>query len=301
MQRSWSPIRRVAVAAALLVAFSGCGSAGSSPGDTGPDEVAGDVLLRATVTQALPPESLFTWLPTITITADRTVVTAGPVPAIFPGPLLPNVLGRSITAAGYERLVGGARTLGLLEGNGDFSPSDVMPGSQLGRVELLVDGALRTITGNPTLVMHCVAAPCDPVPGTPEAFGVFWQALLDLPSTLGGDLGREFAYEPEAFALLIGIEPMDAGGIAPQVVGWPLDTALADIGLPVGDRLVPRCGTIRGEDAAILAAAFSRANQLTRWVDRGGAEADAVAIAVRPLLPGEDVCRDLFGLEEQPG
>ena len=298
MQRCWSPIRRVAVGTALVVAVSSCGSAGSSPGDTGPDEVPGDVLLRATITQALPPESLFPWVPAVTITADRTVVTAGPVPAIFPGPLLPNLRGRSISEAGFERLVSGARTLGLLEGNGDFSPSDVMPGSQRGLVEVVVDGALRTITGDPNLVMHCVTAPCDPVPGTPEAFGVFWQALLDLPTILGDDLGQEFAYEPGAFALLIGVEPMDGGGIAPQVVGWPLDTALADIGLPVGDRLLPRCGTVRGEDAAILAAAFSRATQLTRWVDRGGAEADAVAIAVRPLLPGEDVCRDLFGLEE---
>jgi hypothetical protein len=165
-------------------------------------------------------------------------------------------------------------------------------------VDLLVDGELRTITGDPGRLMQCVRAPCNPPPATPEAFATFWHALLDLPSTLGDELGEEAEYEPEAFALLIGIEPIDGGGIAPQVVRWPLDTALADTGRAVGDGPVPRCATVRGADARILAGAFAGANQLTRWVDAGGAEVDSLSIAVRPLMPGEDACKELFGIEE---
>jgi hypothetical protein len=221
------------------------------------------------------------------------------VPAIFPGPLAPNLRGRSITEAGYERIVNGARTLGLLDGNGDFSPGDVAPGAQQGRVELVVDGALRTIVGDPNRVIQCVRAPCDPAPSTPEAFATFWQALLDLPSMMPEELGEEFAYQPEAWALLIGVQPPDGGGIAPQVVDWPIERALADIGRPVGDGLLPRCGTVRGADAGVLTAAFGAANQLTRWVDPGGAERDSVSIAVRALMPGEDACRELFGIEEE--
>ena len=54
---------------------------------------------------------------------------------------------------------------------------------------------------------------------------------------------------------------------------------------------------VEGEDAATLEAAFAAANQLTQWVDAGGDPADAVSIAVRPLLPGDDPCMDLFGVD----
>jgi hypothetical protein len=54
---------------------------------------------------------------------------------------------------------------------------------------------------------------------------------------------------------------------------------------------------VTGEDAATLETAFAAANQLTMWVDEGGDEADAVSIAVRPLLPGEDPCQELFGID----
>ena len=55
--------------------------------------------------------------------------------------------------------------------------------------------------------------------------------------------------------------------------------------------------TVEGEEAATLEASFATANQLTQWVDAGGDPADAVSIAVRPLLPGDDTCMDLFGVD----
>ena len=295
---SSSRVARVLTTLLVAVVVGACGSSEAPSGSDSADGETGDFLLRAALTQALLPESLFGSGPVITITADRTVVTNGPVLAIFPGPLAPNLRGRSITAAGVERIVNGARTLGLLEGDGVFSPADVAPGAQQGRVELIVDGALRTITGDPGRVMQCIRAPCEPAPSSPEAFATFWQALLDLPSMMPEELGREFAYEPEAWALLIGIQPPDDDGIASQVVEWPLERALADTGRPTGDGPLPRCGTVRGADAAVLTDAFAGANQLTTWIDRGGAEGDAVSIAVRPLLTGEDACRELFGIEE---
>ncbi len=156
---------------------------------------------------------------------------------------------------------------------------------------------MRQITGDPNRTIECITTPCDPAPGSPEAFGTFWRELGDLRSLVGDELGADAPYHPEGYALLIGVTPPDDAGLAPQVLPWPLETPLAETGMPIGDADLPRCATVEGEDAATLEAAFAAANQLTQWVDAGGDPADAVSIAVRPLLPGDDPCMDLFGVD----
>ena len=146
--------------------------------------------LRATTTQAVPPIDRFGLLPMVTITGDNQVVVAGPQIAIYPGPLLPNLQARPITDAGFAKIVERGRALGMFTGSGDFVPPDVMPGASLGRIEIVVDGVLHELTGDPSRVIVCVTTPCDPAPGTPEAFGAFWASLSDL-TWLAGDLGQE--------------------------------------------------------------------------------------------------------------
>ena len=68
------------------------------------------------------------------------------------------------------------------------------------------------------------------------------------------------------------------------------------MGKPIGSEPAPRCGTVRGADAATLRPSLEAANQLTRWVDKDADRADATAIQVRPMVPGEDVCLEVFGL-----
>jgi hypothetical protein len=286
---------RLAIVLVALVMVAACGTPGPSPAPS--DPAVGSFALRATLSQAIPPEARFTWLPYVHITADGIVVRQGPVPAIFPGPLLPNVQGAPLSDAGYEAIVARAEALGLLEGSGDFVPAGMPLGGQTGSVELRVDGELRAITGDPTRVIQCITTPCDSEPGTPEAFGTFWTDLGDLGSLVGSELGQDSVYHPAGFALLIGVEPPDDGGLGRQIATWPIDTSLADIGRPVGNTLLPRCGSVTGEDAATLETAFAAANQLTMWVDEGGDPADAVSIAVRPVLPGEDPCQELFGID----
>jgi hypothetical protein len=296
MNKRSARARRLAIVLAALLIAGACGSSAPSPAPSDA-AVEGSFALRATLNQAIPPEARFTWLPYLLITADGTVVRQGPVPAIFPGPLLPNLQGAPLSDAGYDLIVERARALGLLEGSGDFVPAGMPLGGQTGSVELRIDGELRTITGDPNRVIQCITTPCDPEPGTPEAFGTFWTDLGDLGSLVGGELGQETAYHPAGFALLIGVERPDDGGLGRQIATWPIDTPLADIGRPVGNTLLPRCGTVTGEDAATLETAFAAANQLTMWVDEGGDPADAVSIAVRPVLPGEDPCQELFGID----
>jgi hypothetical protein len=288
-------VKRLGLMAAIgLVAA--CGSAGGTPGTSvggSPDSDAG-YALRAVVSQAIPPTARFTWLPYAFISSDGIVVTQGAVPAIFPGPLVAPLFRAQLSDAGYDQVVERARSLGLLDGSGNFSPPNPMPGSMSGTIDLLVDGAMREITGDPNANIQCITTPCDAAPGTPEAFGSFWMDLGNLRALVGDELGPDAEYHPEGYALLVGTPPPDNSGIEPQVVNWVLDIPLAEIGEPIGADPFPTCGAVRGDDAATLEAAFASANQLTMWVDTTVSE--PVSITVRPLLPGDDPCADLFGV-----
>jgi hypothetical protein len=234
----------------------------------------------------------------VTITGDNRVVMAGPQIAIYPGPLLPNLQARPITDAGFAKIVDRGRALGMFTGSGDFVPPDVPPGASLGRIEIVVDGVLHDLTGDPSRVIVCITTPCDPAPGTPEAFGTFWGSLSDL-TWLAGDLGREAPYVADAYAVLAGVDVVDDPAIRPGVAIWPLaQPPIATLGNPVGSASNPRCGTVRGADAATLRPSFEAANQLTRWVDQGADRANAIPIQVRPMVPGEDICLEVFGLSE---
>jgi hypothetical protein len=288
------------LAAAVLVAAC-TGATSSSAPPTPSASPAGSAVpayrLRATTTQAIPPINRFGLLPMVTITGDNRVVVAGPQIMIYPGPLLPNLQARPLTDAGFAKIVDHGRALGMFSGSGDFVPPDVMPGALLGRVEIVVDGVLHDLTGDPSRVMVCITTPCDPEPGSPEAFGAFWSSLSDL-TWLAGDLGKEVPYVADAYAVLAGVQVVDDPAIRPGVAIWPLEQPIATLGKPVGSDPTPRCGTVRGADAATLRPSLEKANQLTRWVDEGADRADATAIQVRPMVPGEDVCLEVFGLSE---
>jgi len=285
------------IAAGLLACLVAAACQGSAASPDPSDGQAEGFALRAMPAQPIPPEALFSWLPHVLISDDGTVVRQGPIPAIFPGPLLPNLQGAALSEAGYDMIVARAASLGLLDGSGDFLPAGGPLGSLTGTVELRVDGEHRTMTGDPNANIQCFTTPCDAAPGTPEAFGSFWLDLGNLEALVGDELGEQTAYRPEAFALLIGVEPPNDEGLGRQILPWPLDTPLADTGIAIGNAARPRCATVTGDDAATLAAAFAPANQLTMWIDEGADPADAVSLAVRPVLPGEDPCQEVFGVD----
>jgi hypothetical protein len=223
---------------------------------------------------------------------------AGPQIMIYPGPLLPNLQARPITDAGFEKIVQRGRDLGMFTGSGDFTPPDVAPGAQLGRIEIVVDSALHTLTGDPSRTIVCITAPCNPAPGTPEAFATFWASLADL-SWLAGDLGQEAPYVADAYAVLAGVEPAEQPTLHEPVAVWPLEEPLATFGKSIGSASMPRCGTARGADATTLTPVLEKANQLTPWVDKGAeTPSNGMPIQVRPMVPGEDVCLEVFGISE---
>ena len=229
---------------ALLVGAACSGPAASpSPSQATPSASpeAEAYWLRMTTTQAIPPVNLFAVQPTLVITGDGVAVSQGPVPAIYPGPLLPNLLGRPVSEAGQAQIIQLARDLGLLDGATDFSGEDQMMGAVSGHIELTVDGRRVELTGNPGAQIVCVTTPCEPAPGSPEAFGEFWRRIMSLPETLAADIGPESPYVPPAYAILVGEPPEPEAGITPQIMDWPLDTPLATFGGPVANGTA-RCG-----------------------------------------------------------
>jgi hypothetical protein len=288
---------------ATAVVLAGCSAAGgssSSPVASAPSgaPAAPAYRLRATTTQALPPVNQFGLLPMVTITGDNEVVVAGPQIMIYPGPLLPNLRARPITDAGFEKIVQRGRDLGMFTGSGNFTPPDVAPGAPLGRIQIVVGGVLHALTGDPSRTIVCITAPCNPAPGTPEAFGSFWASLADL-GWLAGELGQEAPYVAAAYAVLAGVEPAEQPSLHEPVAVWPLEDRLATFGKPIGSASLPRCGTARSEDATTLRPVLEMANKLTPWVDKGAeSPSNGTPIQVRPMVPGEDVCLEVFGLSE---
>lgn len=276
------------LAGLLLTACSG-GSASPSPEPTLPDGAL--YRLRVTAVQALPPAATFNSAPSVLITVDGRVLSAGAVEAIFPGPLLGPTVERRITANGWARIVAAAREAGLLSGARDFTGGQMPPGSLVTRLEIAADGRVYDLTGDASRILMCITTPCDPRPGSPEAFGGFVSRLIDLGSWLGGDIGPEGRYVPDGYAVLVG-PPPDDQGLAQPAIDWPFEAGFGSFGMPLADGSGGRCGTLTGEDATAVRGPFAAATQITKWRDRS--DGSFHGLVVRALLPGDgDPCEGL--------
>jgi hypothetical protein len=251
------------------------------------------VVIRASTTQALAPQYLFTNMPMLVVTADGRALTQGAVPRVFPGPLLPAVLERQITPAGVQKLVAAARAAGLLSPDADFTGGAMVAGGMLGQLTIVADGTTYHLTGPVDGNPPCTAAQATcavPEKATAAAYLWFWNGLADLSSWLGSDLSQASApYVPTSYAILVGPPPNDVqpGNV---IATWPLkDQPLAGFGQPyvMGGF---RCGTVTGDAAAQLRPALEQANQQTAWVDDPTQSATR-SILVRPIVPGDgDYC-----------
>lgn len=279
----------LSLAGAMLAA---CGGTAPSPTPDASDPPDAVVKLRVTTVQALPPNTTFPWLPLVLITLDGRVISGGPVPAIFPGPLVNPLVERQLSAAGWARVVDAARAAGLLSGIADLTGGALPPGSEATRVEIVADGKVHVITGDASRQFNCITTPCVPPPGTPEAFSTFITGLIDLATTVGAaNLGEAHMYVPSGFGVIVGSAPDDQG-LAQQPIGWPLEGGFAAFGKPLADGSGGRCGLITDDDLALIRGPFGAATQITRW--RDPVDGSFHGLVVRPLLPGDgDPCQGL--------
>jgi hypothetical protein len=285
--------RPISLLALSLVLVAACAGAGPSPSPAptpspnaspspSPAPAQG-FYLRAWYTQALPPRHTFNWLPMLTI-ADGVLLDGNvAIDMIFPGPLTIVPIARPISDPGIAAVVDEARRLGLLGDITDFTGGQPMPGARLAQLELVVDGQRYLLTGNPDLNIVCVRAPCEAAPGTPEAFGAFWQELSMAGSWLDAELGPAQVFTPDRVALLL-TAPADQG-MAPLPAEWPFVTSLAEAGVAFPAEQGDRCVTLSGAALGAIWPQLLNANQLTVFVDQDGNQAAPV---VRVLVPGDE-------------
>jgi hypothetical protein len=197
-----------------------------------------------TTVQALPPRELFTWTPTILITDDLVAVQGGPIPLIFPGPLVTPLLGTPLTEDAWAKIVAEARAAGLLSGQSDFTGGALPPGASAERLQLVADGRTYDLTGDPNRVTFCGDVPCQVEPGTPEAFATFVSLLGNLPGWIGEGIGAPGPWTPTAYALLVWPPPPDEHNLAAAPLPWPFSVGAGNSAPP--GRARPRCGTVHG-------------------------------------------------------
>ena len=164
---------------------------------TGPDDVVIAVEYEGGF---VPREMLFARTPVAMVTGDGRALTTGPVPAIYPGPLLPNLLERSITPEATQALLATADDLGLL--------ADVI----YERNDQIADAAdtVVTITVDGATYRHAAYALGMDVEEDPARANLaeFVNAMVDLPGTVGEDqLGQEGPFAGEQY--LLQAEPFD--------------------------------------------------------------------------------------------
>lgn len=252
---------------------------------TGADE---PVLLIEQGGGLVPREMLMTSLPLIAVYGDGTVVTQGPIPAIYPGPALPNLRQSTITESGIQALLARADDAGLLDGDVTYADAPVADGPTT---------IFRVTAGGRTSTTSVYALGIgDPPPDASQEERDARQRLAtflnDATSLLdwlpASDVTlRDAEYEIERLRLVT--RPTGAANATPEVqpgqTDWPLATPLAVFGEP---HWLPetRCAVVDGSDLYMLLPALRQANSLTEWRSDGG----TWALFPRPLLPHEGGC-----------
>jgi hypothetical protein len=291
LRGSWT-----AAAAVTLFLLSGCaqqtaaGAPGTGPSpesSSAPAAPGADDALVLRVSSAggfVPPDQLVGRLPAVSVYADGRVIFNGPVPAIYPGPALPNLQWGTLSPAALRQLLDQAVAAG------------VRPGTDFGQ---------PGVADAPTTEVTAVTAAGEQTVGAvalrearaddPQLTKAQQQARKKLRGFVDGldavttelTTGRPQPYEPTALAAIAQryTEPDDRPG-RPLTAEWP-GPALPGESLSPGQQLT--CVTVTGEQLDAVLTAAKDATAGTPWLHAG----DSWSLLLRPLLPDEAGCADL--------
>jgi hypothetical protein len=292
------PRRAAAIAAAgLLATLLGACAAGatSPPGSPTGDTIlhptgAGDLVLRhQEVGGFVAPQALLARYPVISVYGDGTVITVGPIDAIFPGPALPNLVATRLTEAGLQRLLVAAGLAGLLGPDAQF-PANGIADATTAQFTVIAAGSRHVISA------YALREAAPGMEGGPAAAAAraklrtFADALGDLRRTLGAEVvGPDVAFPYSSLRILVAKGAPQPGdpAVARPPQAWPLSTPLATFGTPgTGATVNLRCGTVSGPDLQTLRPLLARATQITGWTSGGS----AYTLSLLPMLPDDAGC-----------
>jgi hypothetical protein len=247
---------------------------------TGSDQL---VLQVTTGGGLVPIEVQLTHTPWFALYGDGRVIVQGPVIAIYPAPLLPNLRQMQVTPPEIQKILAAADQAGLLGPDARFDAVDIYDASTT-TFTTTVDGKTHTIRAyalgfNATMPDEAVAEAHKKLSG-------FSGEITDLAAFLGRKIGDAEAYD--AAAMRVFTSPTDLSNpdnLKRQVVVWPLT---ADPGTAGEAANVPntRCLVLTGPDLEAFLAVARTANRLTTWT-YGAAR---YSVYVRPLYPDESGC-----------
>jgi hypothetical protein len=214
----------------------------------------------------VPVETIFNQMPSLLVTGDARQFGLGPVAAIYPGPLLPNVQVADIGEGGIQSLLALADEHGLLMEREYEGPTNIADASDT-VVTINADGQ--------TFVHRAYALGLDE--GLGEGTGDTDEARADLlafveAATAMGDVQTE-PFEPTTYLVRsFPVDDLSGYEIEPTIVEWPL----ADVSLADADDCI-------AIDATAIGDVFADANQLTFFEQAGV----TYQLAVKPQLPGD--------------
>jgi hypothetical protein len=292
------PDRSAAIVAAGLLAilFGACAAGSSSPPGSPSAEAirhptgAGELVLRyEEVGGFVAPQALLTRYPVISVYGDGTVITLGPVDAIFPGPALPNLVATTLTEAGLQRLLVAAGIAGLLGADAQF-PANGIADATTAQFTVVAAGARHVVSA------YALREAAPGMEGGPAAAAArsrlraFADALGDVRRTLGVDVvGPDAAYAYTSLRILVANGAPQPGdpAVARRPLAWPLATPLATFGKPgTGATADLRCGVVSGPDLQILRPLLAQATQITGWTSAGS----DYTLSLLPMLPDDPGC-----------
>ena len=221
----------------------------------------------------VPAGTAFVNTPAMLVSGDGHVYTPAVTPAIFPGPLLPSILVKTITEQGIQTLLNIVKRAGLLA-----TPPDYAGGTGV------ADAANTVLTINAsggTFVHSAYALGADTPESAPR------KALLDLVNVITdvagavgeANLGQDHPFVATRFrfqARVIDQSEVDSQQPAPTIVDWPALTTLP----------LANAATCAMVDAASVGPLLIDAKQNTYF--RDGASVYQVSAA--GVLPGDSDC-----------
>jgi hypothetical protein len=277
-RRSWLGATAVAL---LFVTACGGDAISDPPTNPGPFDADTAVIRVDHVGGFVAVTEIVGRLPVVSVHGDGRVITEGPVPAIYPGPALPNVQQQKIPP---ERV--GALVRMVLD-------SAVATDTDFGRPSV-TDAATTRVTvttseGVRRLEVYALDLPTDDLDGgLTEAQRAARKKLTDLIA----ELQNQAASEPYPVTALAAIASPYPNPIPADLPSPPPAVAWAGPTLPgdaVGPGAVLGCVAVTGDAARAVLATAATANAATPWTSGGR----TWSLRLRPLLPDESGCADL--------
>jgi hypothetical protein len=289
------PIARFLVPAAMALSLllAACARGPGSSGGGIQHPTGDDLVLRVEYSGGfIAPAFVLTSFPTFTLTGDGRVIVPGAQIDLFPGPALPAVNERRLTAGGIQTVLQELADTGL------FGASVEYRGAQ----NFVADAADTVFTlhadERDVVVKVYGLGTLDPTgsnPGVSAAELAVHRTLNQVVERLGNlDAwipAGEWAdaswhpYQPEALRLLVRNADADAPddtGIGNALLDWPEASDPAAFGEKTFDG-EHQCAVVSGQRAKDWYAALGTANQLTRFVKDG----HRYEVTVRFQLPDE--------------